>query len=190
MGKKKSQNRVQQSMGQLVSKAALTQMLPQIEQIVKFHMGQLGNQLAVQQASTLETLFTRVVVLEQIVIDKLGYTIEELANKVANLEDEKENLLATSEAVEMNDVVRLEVLTKTKEQTEFQGSSRLKIYETGSGQTLGAELESSILGMKAGETKEVSFGKDGLLTAKLNINRVSRSTKAPQGESSEPKSEG
>jgi hypothetical protein len=60
------------------------------------------------------------------------------------------------------------------DQEDFQGTSRLKIYQTGSGQTLGPEMESAILGMSAGQTKEVSFGQDQQLLAKITINRVSR----------------
>lgn len=177
MGKKKSQQHQQQSFGNMVSKAALTQMGPQIEQMVRAYVQNLGNQLAAQQASTLETLFARVVVLEQIVIEKLGYSGEDLTNMVAAIEDEKENLTLVDGAAELGDVVRLEISTKAKDQTEFQGSSRLKIYQTGSGQTIGQELEAAILGMKTKETKEINFGKDGAMVAKITIDRVSRAQK-------------
>lgn len=180
MGKKKSSsgNHLQQSMGQMVSRAALAQMGPQIEQMVRAYVNQLGNQLAVQQASTLETLFARVVVLETIVMEKLGYSTEDLTKMVANIEDEKEGLTLVEGAAELGDVVRLEIATKAKDQAEFQGSSRLKISQTGTGQTIGTELETAVLGMKAGETKEVSFGKDGAMTAKITVDRVSRGQKA------------
>lgn len=177
MGKKKSsQQHLQQSVGSLVSKAALSQMGPQIESMVRHYVEQLGENLAVQQASTLETLFSRVVVLESIVIEKLGYTAEQLTTLVADLQDEKEGLQAV-ETAELNDVVRIEVSTKTKDQTEFQGTSRMKVYKTGSGQTLGPELESCLIGMKTGETKEVSFGKDAQMTAKITLNKASRAIK-------------
>jgi hypothetical protein len=182
MGKKKGnrQNHLQQSMGSMVSRAALTQMGPAIEQYVKRLVQQLGSQLAVQQASTLETLFARTIVLETIVMEKFGFTTEELAVRVSNVEDEKEDLELVNGPVELNDVVRVEVRTKTKDQPEFQGSSRLKIYKTGTGETIGSEMEEGILGMVAGETKEIEFGKDKELTAELTVNRVSRSTKKPE----------
>lgn len=196
MGKKKTsggQQHQQQSFGQMVSRAALAQMGPQIEQIVRAYVNQLGNQLAVQQASTLETLFARVVVLETIVMEKLGYSTEDLTKMVAAIEDEKEGLTLVEGAAELGDVVRLEIATKTKDQTEFQGSSRLKISQTGTGQTIGTELENAILGLKAGETKEVNFGKDGAMTAKITIDRVSRGQKAEaasQGESNGDQAQG
>lgn len=191
MGKKKSAQHVQQSMGQLVSRAALTQMGPEIEQLVRAYVQNLGSQLAVQSASTLETLFARVVVLESIVIEKLGFTAEDLTNKVADIEDEKQGLLKV-DAVELNDVVRVEIRTKTKDQPDYQGSSRLKISQTGTGQTIGQELEGALLGMKTGETKEVQFGQDQGMTAELKLNRVSRrpATPAPQGEVSENQPQG
>lgn len=179
MGNKKSQknSHPQQSFQQLVSEASsnasLNKMMPEVEKMVRAYVQQLGNNLAVQQASTLETLFARVVVLETIVMEKLGYSTEDLTKMVAKIEDEKENLEEVEEA-QNGDVVRLEVSTKTKDQDEFQGTSRLKIYQTGSGQTLGPEMESAIIGMKAGETKEVSFGQDQQLLAKITVNRCSR----------------
>ena len=177
MGKKKTQqNHQTQSFGNMVSKAALSQMGPSIERYVQQVVSQLGSQLAVQQASTLETLFARVVVLEEILMEKHQFTKEDLANKVAEVEDRKENLtLATS--VEKGDVVRLEIATKTKDQDEYQGTSRLKIYETGSGQTIGNELENDIVGMATGETKEIHIGKDKGMVAKIKVERVSRPKK-------------
>lgn len=193
MGKKKTNNqpRVQQSMSQMVSRAALVQMGPQIEQIVRSYINQLGNQLAVQQASTLETLFARVVVLESIVMEKLGYTTDDLTAKVATIEDDKEGLTLVEGAAELGDVVRLEIRTKTKDQPVFQGSSRLKISQIGTGQTIGDELERAVLGMKAGDLKEVAFGKDGAMTAEIKIDRVSRGQKqeAPQAAAEEASNE-
>lgn len=175
MGQKKSkQNHVQQSMGQMVSKAALAQMGPQIAQFVQAQVQQLGSQLAMQQASTLETLFSRVVVLETILMEKYGYSKDDLAEKVALLEDEKEGLTLVTGGIEKNDVVRLEVKTKAKEQADFAGSSRLKLYKTGTGETIGQELEEALLGMKSGETKQVEFGKDKSMVAEFTVNRISR----------------
>lgn len=178
MGKKKSSGHIQQSMGQMVSRAALAQLGPEIEQLVRGYVQQLGNQLAVQQASTLETLFARVVVLESIIMEKLGYSTEDLTAKVAQIEDEKESFELVQGEAQAGDVVRLEIKTKTKDQTEFQGSSRLKIYQVGSGQTIGEELESAIVGMKSGETKQVSFGKEGAMVAEIKVDRVSRQIKS------------
>jgi hypothetical protein len=181
MGKKKQQH-VQQSMGQMVSKAALAQMGPAIEKYVQAVVQRLGSQIAMQQVSTLETMFSRIVVLETILMEKFGFTKEDLATKVAEVEDEKESLKLVDGAVEEGDVVRLEVKTKSKDQTDFQGSTRLKIYNIGSGQTIDKELESAVIGMKAGETKQVEFGEDKQMVAELTVNRVSRGEKPVETE--------
>ena len=177
MGKKKGQNHVQQSMGQLVSKAALAQMGPAIERFVRGQIQSLGSQLAMQQASTLETLFSRLTVLEAIMVEKLGYTKESLAVKVSEMEDEKEGLTLVNGPAEKGDVVRIEAKTRTSDQTEYQGSSRLKIPNIGSGENLGPELEGAVLGMVAGETKTLEFGKDKQMVAEITVNRVSRGPK-------------
>lgn len=187
MGKKKGnagpQNHLQQSMGQMVSKAALAQMGPAIDATVRQYVQNLGNQLAQQQASTLETLFSRVVVMERLLMEKFGITADDLATKVADLEDEKEGLESVS-AVESGDVVRMVIKTKTKDQTEFQGESRLKLYGAGTGKTIGEELESALIGMATGDVKHVEFGKDKALVAEMTINRVSRPVKEESKEQS------
>lgn len=177
MGNKKQKSvRPQNSFQQLVSNVAMDKMIPQVEEMVQAYTERLGEQLALQQASTLEMLYTRLVVLEAIVIDKLGYTAQDLTDKVADLEDLKEGY-ERSDSVNLGDMVRVEISTKTKDQEDFQGSSRLKISNVGSGQSYGEELESSIVGMASGETKEVFFGEDQQLVAKITLNRVSKKIK-------------
>lgn len=183
MGKKKGGQKsqhVQQSMGQMVSQAALAQMGPKIDRFVRAIVANAAEQIKMETASTLETMFSRIVVLENIIMEKHGYTVEDLATKVATIEDEKENLKLVDGPVEKGDVVRIEVSTKTKDQTEFQGTSRLRIYKTGTGETLGEEMESVILGMKSGETKTAEFGKDKQMVVRVTLNRVSRGEKAPE----------
>lgn len=173
--KKQQQQHVQQSMGQMISKAALAQMGPQIEKYINETIQRLGSRLAMQTAETTETLFSRIIVLENIIIEKLGYTKDDLANLVSDLEDSSEGLaLVTDGVIQKGDVVRLEVKTKTKDQAEYQGSSRLKLYDTGTGNTLGEELESALIGLKSGEIKTINFGKDKEMVAEFTINRVSR----------------
>lgn len=188
MGKKKSmpQNHVQQSMGQMVSKAALAQMGPAIDQTIRQAIQQLGSQLATQSASTFEMLFSRILVLEEVLMDKFQLTAEDFANMISDNEDKREGLVKVESPIEKGDTVRLEVATRTKDQTEFQGQSKLKVQNTGSGQNMGPDLEAAIIGMSLGETKEVNFGKDGEMVAKLSINRISRAV----GVSNESSSQG
>jgi len=177
MGKKRTGNNqhASQSFGQMVSKAALTQMLPQIEQMVN----NLGRRLAAQQARTYEMLFSRIVVLEKIMMEKYGITEENLAERFADVEDERDGLVKADEVTE-GDLVRLEISTKVNTQKDFQGTTKLKVPNIGKGEQLGEELEKAALGMKVGETKEVKFGEKQELTAKLFVQRISRPVQAEE----------
>jgi hypothetical protein len=183
MGKKKSsgpQSHATQSFGQMVSKAALSQMMPQIEDVVRHYVNQLGSQIAQKSAETIEHLHARVVCLEALLMDKGVTTKEELSDKIASIEDDKRGVAAVDGPAESGDSVRVTIETKLKDQAEYQGRSLVRIDNVGTGNSFGPELESAIVGMKANEVKEVTFGKDKELGARLSVARVSR-PKAPQG---------
>lgn len=180
MGNKKSQAHVQQSMGQMVGKAALAQMGPQIEQLVQQHIQHLGSQLATQTANTMQSLFSRIVVLENLLIEKLGVTKADIVSRVSDLEDSKEGLESVQGSVEVGDVVRIKIETKAKDQAEYQGASLLKIYKSGSGETLGKELEDALIGMSKDETKVVEFGQDKQMLAQITVSRIARPIKTEE----------
>jgi hypothetical protein len=169
MGKKKTQQHASQSFGSMVSKAALTQLQPFIVQLVR----SLGNDLAQEQQGTMQLIYTRLVALEKLLIEKNITTQEEHTNRVADVEDQRDNLQPATE-VEKGDMVRLVLRTKTNDQPEFQGSNKLKLVNAGTGSTLGTDIESSILGMKTGEVKEIKFGQQKELTAEITISRIAR----------------
>lgn len=171
MGKKKNQH-VQQSMGQMVSRAALAQLGPDIEKMVKAYTNQIGQKLAVQMASTSETMFTRLVVLERLLMKHYNYTQDDLANMVADYEDEKENM-ATVDEIAQGDTVRLEIRLKAKDK-EFKEFERMKLYDVGLGNTFGLEIESALIGMKTSESKTIEFGKDKGFVAELKVQRICR----------------
>ncbi len=134
----------------------------------------LGQALAQRNQQTFANILTRLVATEEVLAEKLGVTKDDLANRVAAIQDRSDGLeLVTGSAI-VGDRIRLEIKTRTADQTEYQGTSRMQIDNLGSGQTIGKELECAIIGMTAGETKEVLFGKDNSLSASLSLNRVSR----------------
>lgn len=165
----------QRSFDQMVADATLARLSGYIDS----EMQQAAQAILGRQQQALGNIVTRLRALEEITIEKLNESKESLAARVATIEDRVEGFEA-AEAVEAGDRVRLEIQTRTADQTEFQGSSRLMVDNAGSGQTIGKELEASLLGMKAGESKEVKFGKDESLVAKLSVNRISRQPKAPE----------
>lgn len=170
MGKKrKSQSNsqhAQKPFAELVSEAVRNQALPALEQSL--------NKLRYEQINAMKAIYTRVVAIEKVLMEKCGIKEEDLVEKFAQVEDESQGLEQVDE-VKKGDFVRLEVATKAKDQKEFQGSSRLVVQAVSEeGTTLGKELEPELLGMKRGEEKEVEFGEDKKMVAKLVINRVSR----------------
>lgn len=177
MGKKKQQvQHITQSMGQMVSKAALVQLQEPISMMVN----NLGQRLALKQAENTQTMFTRIVAIEKVLIDKGVLTQEDLQLKVADIEDSREGLINVDDALATGDTARIQVRTKEIADETFEsGVTRLKVGQTGTGNTLGTEVELGIVGMKVGETKVITFA-DGKLNAEIKIDRISRPVPPPK----------
>jgi hypothetical protein len=182
----------QLSFQQLLADATLAKFSGYINEQIQALAEKLTEYQATLQKQSTQDLMTRIVSLEEIVMQNIPtVTKEVLASQVATVEDRSEGLNQVSDGeVELNDRVRVEIKTKTTDQTDFQGSSRLRIDGVGSGSTLGKELEGSILGMKVGETKEVKFGKDGNLIASILLSRTSRAPKTESAVPPPPQTEG
>lgn len=164
------------SFEQMVSKAALDRLKPYIAQMAAEEAKKLEN----KTNNTLNMLFGRIVVLEQLAMDHFKITDEQLADKLNDVEDGNQGLAVATDQVVVGDLVRLEIKTKDKDAKEWAGSSRIKVYQAGSGQTLGAEIEKQLPGMKPGEVKAFDIGKEGdQMTVELTINRISREIKPP-----------
>lgn len=159
------------SFEQLVADATLNKFGGYIDEQIE----QAAQAILIRQQRAMTAVFTRIVSIEEILLETVpGLTKDQLAARVADVTDRNEGFTAVDEAVSVGDRVRVEIKTKTADQAEYQGSSRMQIDQTGSGNTLGAELESALIGMKAGETREVMFGKDHSLQASLHVSKVSR----------------
>ena len=168
-GKKRAQP--QHSFQDLVAQATLEKFGPFIQGMVS----QLGQRLAKAQSQAQQTLYTRLLVLEEVATEKLGVTKDELAQKVAQKEDAAEGF-ETAEVVEKGDRVRVSLRTKQKDAKEFQGESRHLVDNVASGDTFGEELEEAMLGLKAGELKEVTLKETGDVI-EVTLNMVSRKPK-------------
>jgi len=179
MSKRKKQIHPQNSFQDLVAQATLARLGGYIDQEIQG----LGQALLQRQQQSLQNVLIRLISIEELAMEKYGLTKDDLAARAASIQDRMEGFTDV-EAVEVGDRVRLEIKTKTADQTEFQGSSRLLVDNAGTGNTLGKEIEGALVGMKTGETKEIKFGKDQSLTASLYVNRVSRQPKveAPAAE--------
>lgn len=189
MGNKKNKggNQQHQSMSfeSMVHKAVLAKLGPDINALVTDKIKRLGSTLAMQSAESFEDLYKRVRNLEQIMIDKLGFTAESLANQIADIEDKAEGLTRV-DTVELGDIVRLEIKTKAKTDAEFQGDSKIQLRDAGSGGTLGPELEAPIVGMKELETKQIEFGEGKEMLAEVFVHRIARKPKEVKNEPASP----
>ncbi len=170
MSKKRNQPHQTASFQQLVAQTSLNRMKPYIEQLVSNESENIKNSIN----QTLRTMFSRIVVMERVLMEKFGYSQEDLANLVSSVEDEHEGLTEVTDEVKLNDVVRFEIKTKTVDAEEYQGSSRMRTTKTGTGESLGKEIEGQILGMKKGETKDFQINPKKDVTVRVTINKVSR----------------
>lgn len=166
---KKKQNHQVTSFGNLVSKAALNQMNPVIKQMIKEEVATEISRFNYE----LRALTVRLVALERMLTIKNVSTKEELLSLGVEVEDARDGLVeSTSDAVESGDVARIEIFTKMREDSEYQGSTNLRILNVGSGDTLGEQLESKIVGMKLSEAKEILFGMNDELAGKIVVKKI------------------
>ncbi len=137
--------------------------------------------LTKRQDESLEDIYARLKTLEEIVCEKLNVPENEFASRVANIQDQSEGLVET-EVVEGGNTVRIDLSTKTKDQKEFQGSTKTRVDNIGSAATFGPEIEGNILGMKKGETKEFEFGQNKEFIAKVVVHKISKRKDEPPTE--------
>lgn len=188
-GKKRKNNGVgnRKQQTQSFDQYMLSMTLNKFKGYIDAEINSVGQQLANQQKNLLENLYIRNRALEEIAMEKFDdVTKESLANRIAVIEDEVVGLEKVDEVKE-GDRVRMEISTKAKDQEEYQGTSKMMVDQTGTGRTLGKELEGALLGMKTGEEKELDFGKDKTMVAKLKIDRVSRDLKAEAAKAEQAK---
>lgn len=148
---------------------------------------QFGRALLQRQAQANANLITRILCTEEILMElNPSITKESLAERVSVIIDRNDDFeaIAADDVSKAGDRIRVQLKTRTADQTEYQGSSRLQIDQLGSGNTLGKELEEAMLGLKVNETTEVKFGEDKSLAASITVNRVSRAkvVEAPKKE--------
>ncbi len=175
MGKKRKspknagRQQQQQTYQQMIAGQTLKKFKPYIDE----QLQGAARAIAMQQSQLLDSAFTRIRILEELLIDKFeDVTKTTLANRVAELEDQKNGLIVADEVV-VGDRVRLEIRAKEVD-GEYKDSTKLLVDNAGTGQTLGAALEDALVGMKTDEVKEITYGEGDKMTAELTINRISR----------------
>lgn len=179
MGKKKNNGNKphpNKSFEQYVADATLAKFEGYIDQQVEV----VGRAMAQYQMRQLAVLTLRIKAIEELLGGKLGVTAAELGDKVAEYEDQAEGFQEVKDGgLLVGDRARVEITHKKSEEADFSKPVRLMVNNAGSGQTLGEELEAALVGLTTGETREVIYGPEGVMTARLTINRLSRRPAPP-----------
>ena len=172
MGKKKTPKQ-NQSFQDLVSKANQNALKPFISE----QIAHLGNELARQQRDTLESILTKLVVIEKIMMEKVGVSEADFVEKIAEVQDSLVQMEKVEDGIKEGDRVRCILSMKKKEMNDFGPESRKMIDNFGAGSVLG-DLEKDLFGTLPGEAKELPFGDDLEHLVKIKVERISRRKEA------------
>lgn len=171
--KKKAPPKATQSFQQLVSQSNRDALKPYIIETCETLVNSLGNQLAANQFQKMASVFTRMTAIQRILTAKCGISEAEVREMVMDVEDEATGHTKTTEAAVEGDLVRITMMTKTSKETEFKRKVQREVTLDLNAENADTKLlNESLVGMKAGETKEVAVGTVKVL---LEVNRVSKS---------------
>ena len=188
MGKKRKSGgkpKANRSFEQLVGKANQEALKPFIMQQLNF----LGMQLRQSMIRDLSSVQMRIMALEKFMIEKLGITEDDLAVKVAELEDEATGFVASSEGALEGDLLRATINVKTESQEEFGPEQRMQIERLAQEPyTVTEDFEKQLVGIKAGETREVKMD-EGKTLVQVRADRVSTPKAKPEPVAEAPKAE-
>jgi hypothetical protein len=177
MGKKKTNNggKPHQSLSfeQLVAKANQERLKPYIHELFM----QLGNDLSQRVFRQLANIQTRVMALEEILIEKFNVTEVEIQQKVAEIEDEATGYKAVTRPAEAGDLLRVSIETKAKGTEEFTAPVKRQITKLlNQPYSLTETIEKALVGVSTGEQKEVTLEGDFLV--RVTVDRVSENLAA------------
>jgi len=177
MGKKKTNNggKPHQSLSfeQLVAKANQERLKPYIHELFM----SLGNDLSQRVFRQLANIQTRVMALEEILIGKFNVTEVEIQQKVAEIEDEATGYKSVTRPAEAGDLLRVSIETKAKGTEEFTAPVKRQITKLlNQPFSLTETIEKALVGVSAGETKEVTLEGDFLV--RVTVDRVSENLAA------------
>lgn len=148
-----------QSFAQLVSQANRDALKPYIDEQVQIK----SSQLARQHLSAISEIIAPMAALTRLLVKKGIVTNEELTEARFDTEDEAWNLKATTEGAAEGDYVRIQFQTREdKEGSEYGEEDHLSVRRLGNAQAqqLPTDWEAGMIGMKAGETREIPFTMD------------------------------
>jgi len=141
------------SFAQLVGKANQEALKPFIIEV----MQSLGQQLARQQLAATGEVITSIAALKRVLINKGIMTEQDFIEARFQEEDAAWGLTESSEAAAKGDFVRITFKAKADKDENYGPEDRLNVKRLVDDQTLQPEVADGIVGMKKGETKEISF---------------------------------
>jgi FKBP-type peptidyl-prolyl cis-trans isomerase (trigger factor) len=186
LGKKKPQHQTH-SFAQMMSAAQLKALEPYIQQLVAEQFRQATQGIYQFVMNERQMMTTRQLAFETLLSENTDwFTNEKLGLAIVKVEDDALGLKSVDDGAASGDKIRLEFQAMGHAQTEYSAVNKLTINDlqakgpNGTVQTHEA-LETALLGMKVGETKEflvpepVEEGKEPEHTkVKVTVKRISR----------------
>lgn len=170
MGKKKSSgnSHANNSFEQLVAKAVNAR----LERYIHELFTHFGNDLSQRVFRQLANIQTRIMAIEDIIVEKLNITEAEIQQRVASIEDDATGYKSVSRPAEAGDLLRVSIETKAKGTEEFTAPVKRQITKLlNQPYSLTETIEQALVGVSAGETKEVTLEGDFLV--RVTVDRVS-----------------
>lgn len=162
MGQKKKKATQTRSFDQLVADAQIKRLEPVVKEMVSLAMAGASQAIYKFVMSQRSATMTRQLAFERLLKANTPWFNENvLAAAVADVEDESQGLVACSDATKIGDKVRGTVAMKKSDGT-FGEQEKIAIHQIGVENTAGTnqttkELEDAIVGLKAGESREVAL---------------------------------
>ena len=167
------------SFADLVSKKQIQALQPMVFAMVSEASKQTSNELSKNFFQYIQNLQTRIMALEKVLEDRLGVSEEDIIAKVVEIEDSASGHTAVSRGAQEGDLVRVTISTKSSaEGAEFTTPVRRAITNLSlASPAFSKAVDAAILGMTAGETKEITVGEEpNTLIVRLTVDKVSEST--------------
>lgn len=143
---------------------------PYIDSLVIEKVAQVAGIVENNMKKFISKTLMKATAIEELLLEKNAITVEDITNKVMDLEDLSWSATKTDAAAELTNVVRLVARTK-KEGQEYGLPYNIIVPSVGIGASeIGKETESELIGLKAGDKKEVVVGP---VTFEFTVTRVS-----------------
>lgn len=181
---KKEPQRATNSFANLLAEAERTKLQPFIDQMNQV-IGQVSQQnrmLKAEMDRTFDDLFLRAATLEKIAMQLTNKTEDELAEMMLDTEDEFLGFNKTNESAEEGDFLRTKIKVKKVEEVEYlpESEQNFSFKNLGKQIVINTEVDKALVGMKAGDEKEIEHDANGQ-KVKLLV-KATRVSKRPKEE--------